>query len=405
MKITRKILYSDAKFLMALSFSLVAIFTMNPYFTWNETLYFRLAVFVSVFLFLLNLFITKKINIGRREVFLFVVFLSLVSYVQITEINAVFIDFQIIIIAVFLLIPRELSLYAFNLLVKLFSLTLLPGIVVFLIVALGGDLNWTRLETIHSLKADSGLYYRNYIYTVVLSNQIFPFLDGDIFRFSGLYNEPGVVGTVSALLLSATGFKLDKWYSKLIFFGGLISFSLAFYIAILVYLLFARFSVFIICFVLFSFLLYFSYDFLSQFYFFNAYLYNKIFHLYNFDASVNNRVSECFEVVYYSFLGTPEVFFGLGDGAHSLTGCDVSHYSSLIYNYGVFGFVLIGVFYFSLYIVKVNSLKLIYTTLPFLIVFMLMLYQRPAVFSFYNILIFSGAILHASSPKHNNRIK
>jgi hypothetical protein len=51
---------------------------------------------------------------------------------------------------------------------------------------------------------------------------------GLLSRLCGIYDEPGMVGTLSALLLAARGFRLDSIWPRLLLVAGLLSFSLAF---------------------------------------------------------------------------------------------------------------------------------------------------------------------------------
>ena len=60
-----------------------------------------------------------------------------------------------------------------------------------------------------------------------------------VYRFMGPFDEPGVLGTISALLLSADKLNLNKNSNKIIFFSGLISLSLAFYVLISLYFILA----------------------------------------------------------------------------------------------------------------------------------------------------------------------
>ena len=51
---------------------------------------------------------------------------------------------------------------------------------------------------------------------------------GVLFRMNGVYDEPGTVGTIAALLLAATGFRLHDWRCRVLYAAGVLSFSLAF---------------------------------------------------------------------------------------------------------------------------------------------------------------------------------
>lgn len=72
--------------------------------------------------------------------------------------------------------------------------------------------------------------YRSYFFNVYL-------YDTDAFfsRFYAFYDEPGVLGNIVAGMLYIQKFNLKKWYNIILFVSGILSFSLAFYIAIIVY--------------------------------------------------------------------------------------------------------------------------------------------------------------------------
>ena len=61
-------------------------------------------------------------------------------------------------------------------------------------------------------------------------------------RFFAFYDEPGIVGNIVMVLLYIQKFDLRKWYNIVFLISGLLSFSLTFYIALLVYyVLFGQF--------------------------------------------------------------------------------------------------------------------------------------------------------------------
>lgn len=53
-------------------------------------------------------------------------------------------------------------------------------------------------------------------------------------RFYGVFDEPGVLGTIGAILLYVNKYDLKKWYNVALLLGGIFTFSLAFYILIII---------------------------------------------------------------------------------------------------------------------------------------------------------------------------
>jgi hypothetical protein len=62
-------------------------------------------------------------------------------------------------------------------------------------------------------------------------------------RFFAFYDEPGVLGNITMVMLYIQRFNLKKWYNVVFLISGILSFSLAFYIAVAVYfILFGNFK-------------------------------------------------------------------------------------------------------------------------------------------------------------------
>lgn len=122
-------------------------------------------------------------------------------------------------------------LHAFKL---IFLLSLIPGMIIWCWHLFGLPLTIWHLgyidDTIvpNQLKVEAGQHYYKYIGSVALDYMVDS--NRPIFRMCAMYDEPGVVGTLAALLLAADQFDLSKHENKLLFAGGLMSFSLAFFI-------------------------------------------------------------------------------------------------------------------------------------------------------------------------------
>lgn len=51
-------------------------------------------------------------------------------------------------------------------------------------------------------------------------------------RFCGLFDEPGVIGTLAGIMLFINRFEMKRWYNIALMLGGVLSFSLFFYVII-----------------------------------------------------------------------------------------------------------------------------------------------------------------------------
>ena len=106
---------------------------------------------------------------------------------------------------------------------KIFAITLIPGIIIFVLIQILGDLPYTML-TADSGKDITGQAYRLYFGVATMLENGGGFLN----RLCGIYREPGFVGTIGALLLVGDKLSLKKWENKVILIALLCTFSLAF---------------------------------------------------------------------------------------------------------------------------------------------------------------------------------
>lgn len=138
----------------------------------------------------------------------------------------------------FLLIPFMVSLLAlrraelekaFGIFYWIFSLSLLPGMMLWIWAAAGLPVEFTWM-TPPSETVQRGVteYFMVPGAIVLPSNaQMLPH-GGIIFRLCGIYDEPGTVGTISALLLAVNRYRLRDPRSTIVLIAGLMSFSVAF---------------------------------------------------------------------------------------------------------------------------------------------------------------------------------
>jgi hypothetical protein len=154
-----------------------------------------------------------------------------------------------------------------------------------------------------------------------------------------VFDEPGVVGTLVALLLSYRRIEFNKIKDIVFIAAGLLSFSLAFYIIFFINLLYNKVLnlkyYFVLIVVLFG--LYYLYpDFVKVAVFDRFIVANNI-------GIVNNRATESFQTEYDHFVkkGGEALLFGLGPNAltdlsNEIT-LNVSSYETLVYSFGIVG--------------------------------------------------------------------
>jgi hypothetical protein len=388
-------------------FAFTIILSIQPYFVWYDYPYlFRIFAFGIFILFFINRLISKKdfyLNKNLLLIYLYVLIVFCLLSFSNNGIN-IAISNSIMLIIIYLLVETNIKRDIFFKFVKIYAMFLILPILNYVLLANGLDLEWSRLETNNELKSINGVYYREYIGMVILSSQIFQIGNGMFFRLSGVFDEPGVIGTLSVLILVALRFDLKKWYGIIIFIGGLLSFSLVFYIVSFIYVIVYKIKYIVIL----PFIIILAiYAIENNNELVNKYLVNRVTLLFTDIDSVDNRVSACFESKYKDFLSSESIYFGRGKDAQIDTGCDVSSWKMVVYNHGIVGFMLIiGIYILIiLHILKteknLNKKVLILTCLAFALSF----YQRPHFSALYFLILFYSASMQYKIENFRNRNK
>lgn len=281
----------------------------------------------------------------------------------------------------------------FDYIVKIFVVISFPSLVYYIItVILGIEIPYEYLIPPHQGKAASGLYYELRPMGLIIKNQYQTILP----RYCGVFDEPGMIGTLSAIFLSATlKRKENKVWSILLVLEGILSFSMAFYILILINIIFISMMKGIIqvsvtiCLVAVGIILFLNIDFQNPQL---KNIQNRIDISSRFFVK-DNRTNSEFEKEYRKMMDNAgyELLFGHGIG-YVQTRPELSasfSYKLLIFEHGLIGaflyigfFVLLAVFYY----------KLSKDNLNFLLLFFASIYQRPYIMSQQYTMIFIFAL-------------
>ncbi|MHA6309138.1 O91 family O-antigen polymerase [Hafnia paralvei] len=287
----------------------------------------------------------------------------------------------------------------------LFAFSLIPGIIVYVLLLAGFDLPYTVLEAHNELKESLGIFYRDYGVTLALSHLILEVGNSTIIRFSGIYDEPGLLGTISALFLLADKFNMKSKINIILLISGVISVSLVFYIFTIVgFLMQSNKKVIGIIFII-----------VLGVGVYNTPIYDnylaKRFETSSSDGVIaDNRVSDCFKAEYEKFASSDSEVQLLGEGnnAHLSTMCDVSSYKMYIYDYGYIGILVIAIALIIQYtyplLVTGNTFRYIKSSLFFVFCFFISYYQRPVLFNLAFCLIFYYSISLYFSKQYNSKI-
>ena len=208
-------------------------------------------------------------------------------------------------------------------------------------------------------------------------------------RLCGICNEPGYFGTICALILCASSLNLKKKSNIIILIAGFLTFSLAFIITLVIYLLLKYLkdvrtvilTVLLTCFYLFL---------LPNIYTGNPTIDRFIQRMTITDEGLagDNRTTDDLEYVFNDVVKNKPLF-GYGEGylkTQNLKG-GVSSYKTYIIQYGFVGCILLwgSLLLAALYKNK-NYLSIIY-----IIAFFVNIYQRPNIMTLqYQILLFGG---------------
>lgn len=122
---------------------------------------------------------------------------------------------------------------------KLLSILLVPAIIEHIMIAF---LNMPLTEStyIEECPINPEREYNGYLFNVYLLSTL-EFVGS--FRFLSFYDEPGVLGNITMVLLYIQRFNLKKWYNFVLLVSGILSFSLTFYVAVAAYyILFGNFK-------------------------------------------------------------------------------------------------------------------------------------------------------------------
>jgi hypothetical protein len=285
---------------------------------------------------------------------------------------------SLLLICPIFLLEDEFVADVFKTYVFIFSISLIPSILSYVcVMILGIPLPNVR---INSLNPDKVGDYFQYPFLVV-------YQQGGITmpNFFGYYDEPGVIGTISAILLIVRKFNLKEKINIPIFIAGLLSISFYFLLLFAIYILiFAKLKFKLVVAVIAIF-------FVTQ-YISNPLLYDLVFKRFELTSdggfAGDNRISDkYFETWYRSYKQSSSYLFGLGRDMHLKYNPGGSSYVDIIIDRGILFF---SVYVISFLLLGIKKLQLSKGLVVYAIVLLSLLYQRPFIENvFYVFLLFA----------------
>lgn len=269
------------------------------------------------------------------------------------------------IFSVFLAEPHFLKA-TFNAFGKVFSITMFLSLVVYVfVVLLKVNLPHVPILSLNVLKP-----YNYYLYPfLIVTDQD---LSSNSLRFMGLFDEPGVVGTISAILLVANRFDLKRKENIVLLLSGIASFSLFFYVVCAIYVLLIIPRQTKLLYIVGLFLLFVGFH-------DNVALNELVFSRFQLEEGRflgDTRATIEFDEFYKNFRHTSQYWTGLGSGMGTILNQGGSSYKQVVVNYGMICFMIYNLGYL---VVVFNKLKKFKTIFVFALVFIGTMYQRPFV--------------------------
>lgn len=349
----------------------ISVFILSyPFFVWGT----KVVPFVCLLAIGLTVYHHR---ITSRNIGIIVVFLLLYIWAGIRGPFTLIGTISVIMISLVFTTDDTYLYKSFYIYKTLFSLTIIPSLLVFIaVIILGFDLPYSDILPMNSIKDGT---YRCYPFLVVYEGVTgFPML-----RFNGYYDEPGLVGTIAAVLLVSDGLNMKKIENWPLLIAGICSLSLFFYVFLLIYIfLFSSIKMKAYSFVVILGLIFFAttIDYLND-----GFLTRFVFD--EGKLAGDTRTSDVYDKWFENYITTPNSLIGLGgDNAFKLNPGGAS-YKDLIVTYGLIFFVAYITSFIKYFFVKTNQKrKAIICTF----MFVCLIYQRPSITDFFYVFLFCG---------------
>lgn len=355
-----------------------------PYFMWQ--LSFKPFLFICALLSIKNI---EKVH-SWNKIFFAVSMIILYLYTGIISNWSFFgIMSLLLIISIFFAKSKFIS-QSFDVYIFIFSTVLIPSILQYILVSiLGVEMPHS---TIKGLNTEKMGVYSQYLFMVTYSGgevlaDIFP-------RFYSYFDEPGVIGTIAAVILAVKRFNLKSWVNIPIFIAGILSFSLFFYLLAIIYLfILVKIKSKLILIAILAMLLIFFAD--------NEVFKYHILDRLNFDSHFiesfsTRRDAFGFDNWYSNFQKTPHFFTGMGAGYNLMVNMGGSSYKNIITDFGIIFFIM----YMTAFVLYgIRSLGYSRELFIALLILFGVIYQRPFIYDLSYVFLIYAPIVFLQEEK------
>lgn len=364
---------------------------LSPYFVWPLSRY-GFYLYTAPLIAILWFYTT---GIKRNEVLYLMGFITILFIAALTARSSINGIISMVILSIIPFASSGFLIQTYRKFRNIYSVLILISLLVWILVMSGLSIPGRIIPPLNELKDYS---YTAYPFLVTINLNSIEAITSNAFRFCGLFDEPGVVGTTSLILLYIEKFDLRKKINIPILISGLLSLSLFFYLGASIFALYYFFFVsrsvkkrvwLLIVYVL---LIVGS----RQSEFLNELIWDRVKWTDGRGLAGDNRADYELKTYYRSIVGTSEFWWGVSDRAIIVKFMGNAGYRNAILIYGAMACLLYILFFVSFAFFKIKNRK---TSLLFIILILITLYQRPSFFYPHYIFLFSMFIIMNAARK------
>jgi hypothetical protein len=388
MNVVLKSKISISDMVIAYIYGIIVFLLMEPYYMWNTG---RLPMYLSLILVVITFLNLRKLSF--HDIFVIPMFLFWFLYLY--SYTNLFGYFGKSAILSFLFLKKEKALLYLNTFKSILAIVLSLSLTMYLlVVVLSIPVDYTYISPLNVLK---GFKYSQYPF--LLLENISNVNNVMNIRFCSVFDEPGTVGSFSAMLLFSDKYNLNKKQNWIFLISGIASFSFFFYISSLIYLIYLQKNkVRIIIITVFGAFYYFTKNI-----FIIRYLIWERFMIEDGKVSGDNRATERLDDVFEGFWDSGDVLWGYGARFSELNDLqDSSSYKLLIIDQGMVFFTLLCLSFILLAIFTIRNTKY---SIGYILLFLGMMYQRPGMIfypAYLFVMIFTIYAISKYAKNENN---